>query len=231
VTTVRTPRDLAATPASHAEIDLIWGDVARETGYRVERSPDGAGNWSRIGTTAADLTHFEDVSLTPETTYFYRVVAVGEVMESAPTEPVSATTYGVSAPAAPENLVATPARSAVRLRWNDASDVETGFSVWRITSGASWTVIATVPAGSTRYTDAPLRRLTVYQYAITAYNAAGQSSDSNYCVVRTTSGAVASSVPQPSALFSAMLIRSGGTPALHPALAAAAARKSLLQDA
>jgi hypothetical protein len=225
---LHTPRDLTATAVSYSEIDLSWNDVADESEYRVERSPDGAGEWSPLGTTAADVTHFENVSLSPETDYYYRVVAVNDAGESVPTQPVSATTYSVPAPAAPGTLVAIPTRSAVSLTWTDESDVESGFHVWRITDGGGWSIIATVPPGTTKYRDAPLRRLTVYRYSITAYNAAGESSDSNYAVVRTGSGALVSSVPS---VFSSTPIAPGTAGTIHPALAAAAARRALLQVA
>lgn len=72
-------------------VALTWVDVADETGYRVERSPDG-NEWSTVGTTRHDETAFEDPDLAPATTYSYRVIATNAGGDSAPSNVASATT-------------------------------------------------------------------------------------------------------------------------------------------
>jgi fibronectin type 3 domain-containing protein len=83
--------DVAAV-ATMDTIALTWADVADETGYRIERSPDGATDWMEIGTNGQDVTAYVDVSLTPGTTYHYRIVATNAGGDSAPSNVVSATT-------------------------------------------------------------------------------------------------------------------------------------------
>ena len=68
------PTGLAATAAS-GQINLSWSNVANETGYKIERSPDGSTGWTQIGTTAVDATTYSDTTVAPATTYFYRVRA------------------------------------------------------------------------------------------------------------------------------------------------------------
>jgi hypothetical protein len=73
-------------------IALTWTDVDDETGYRVERSLDGATGWIEIATTGEDVTTYVNATLTPGTTYYYRIVATNAGGESAPSNIASATT-------------------------------------------------------------------------------------------------------------------------------------------
>lgn len=77
-------------------ITLSWADVADETGYRVERSLDGAGDWIEIATTGQDVTTYVNGTLSPATTYYYRIVATNAGGDSTPSNVASATTEAVS---------------------------------------------------------------------------------------------------------------------------------------
>ena len=66
--------------------------MGTETGYRIEVSLDAGATWNDIGGAGADVTTFSDQALTPGTTYWYRVIAINAAGESAPSDPVSATT-------------------------------------------------------------------------------------------------------------------------------------------
>src|SRR6185295_11928927 len=52
------PSGLVATPISPTRIDLSWGDVGGETGYRVERSSDGSSGWNEIASLGANQTTY-----------------------------------------------------------------------------------------------------------------------------------------------------------------------------
>jgi hypothetical protein len=86
---------------------LTWTDVADETGYRIERSPDGTTGWVELTTTGQDVTMYVNATLSPNTTYFYRVIATNDGADSPPSNVASATTESPSpviegaAPAAP----------------------------------------------------------------------------------------------------------------------------------
>lgn len=77
-----TPASLTAATASTTQINLSWTNVQGETGYEVERSPDGTNNWTRIATPAADVTTYPDSGLPINTTFYYRVRAVNGVNAS-----------------------------------------------------------------------------------------------------------------------------------------------------
>jgi hypothetical protein len=77
-------------------IALAWTDVADETGYRVERSLDGNTDWVEIATTGQDVTTYVNATLSPETTYYYRVIATNSGGDSAASNVASATTESPS---------------------------------------------------------------------------------------------------------------------------------------
>ena len=80
------------TSSSSSEIDLSWNDGDTETGYRVERSSDGATGWAPVATLGQDVTAYSDTGLIADTTYYYRVFATNAAGDSAPSGVVSATT-------------------------------------------------------------------------------------------------------------------------------------------
>ncbi|MFW5951180.1 MAG: fibronectin type III domain-containing protein, partial [Gemmatimonadota bacterium] len=100
--------DLTATAPSDTEITLSWTDNSdTETGFRVERSPDGAGTFAEVTTTGPDVTDYTDTGLEPTTTYDYRVVAFNDAGDAAPTPVASATTQPIPVPSAPSDLSVT----------------------------------------------------------------------------------------------------------------------------
>jgi hypothetical protein len=77
-------------------IALTWTDVADETGYRVERSPDGITGWVELATTGQDVTMYVNATLSPDTAYFYRVIATNAGGDSPPSNVATATTEAPS---------------------------------------------------------------------------------------------------------------------------------------
>lgn len=95
------PTNPAATADSQTQITVTWDDVADETGFRVERSPDGSGSWTDVsGNLAAGTTSYPDTGLTCNTQYFYRVFAFNGDGDSAASSTVNATTDACSPPPA-----------------------------------------------------------------------------------------------------------------------------------
>jgi hypothetical protein len=94
-----------------------------------------------------------------------------------------------SPPAAPSNLVATPAgTSSINLTWADNSTNETGFVLMQSsTSGGIFNKLITIPANTTSYTDVGLGSSATYYYKIQATNARGNSAWSNEASATTTS--------------------------------------------
>jgi lysophospholipase L1-like esterase len=79
-------------------------------------------------------------------------------------------------PQPPTSLTAQAISSEqINLTWNDASNNETNFQVERSTSGIEFSLIATLNANSTSYSDIGLSLTTQYFYRVRAINALGTS--------------------------------------------------------
>jgi hypothetical protein len=92
------PSALSATMASAYQIDLSWTDNSTdESGFEVQRSPDGSSGWATVGYTAAGDTTYSDLGLNPGTTYYYRVRAYSDAGSSAWSNTANATTDALPA--------------------------------------------------------------------------------------------------------------------------------------
>ncbi len=82
---------------------------------------------------------------------------------------------------APANLrTTTITRNSIGLQWQDRGSTETGYQVWRAAdSASSYTLLATVAAGTTTYTDANLTTNKTYNYAVRGIYGSSYSSFSN----------------------------------------------------
>jgi hypothetical protein len=86
-------------------------------------------------------------------------------------------TSTVRPPAAPNQLrVRAVSSRRVDLSWNDRSNNEDGFRIYR-----NGSLIATVGANTTSYSDTTVRPRTRYCYQVAAYNAAGEARSSRVC--------------------------------------------------
>ena len=80
------------------------------------------------------------------------------------------------APVAPADLAAAAVPVVqIDLAWIDNSDNEDGFRIERGTDGVNFTLIATVAANLTSYSDVGLAASTVYYYRVQAFNITGSA--------------------------------------------------------
>ncbi len=167
------PTGVAVVSTTSSSLGLKWTDTStNESGFRVYRSTDGT-NYTLVTTLAAGTTAYTNSGLSGGTKYWYTVSAYnngGEVKAAA----ISATT-AVAAPAAPTGVTLTStSSSSLGIKWTDASTNETGFRVYRSTDGTNYTLVSTLAAGTTTYTDAGLSGSTKYWYTVSAYNTGGE---------------------------------------------------------
>lgn len=176
VTTIPpTPAGLTSTRTADS-ITLNWSNVAGETGYKIERSPDGSTGWTQVGTTGADVTSFTDSGLTESTPYHYRVRASNASGDSI----YSATLATGSVPLAPSALsTAVVSKSRIDLAWADHSAGESGYKIEQSLDGIAWTQIDTAGANAVAYSVTGLSSNTAYQLRVRAYNGYGDSEYSN----------------------------------------------------
>jgi fibronectin type 3 domain-containing protein len=168
---------------SPSGIDVAWQDVAGESGYGVQRSPDGVSGWVQVGSTGQDVVSFSDTGLAPSTTYFYRVVATSQNGDSAPSAVVSATTApavtDTQPPTAPSKVKATVAKRKINLTWTGSTDTGSGVAGYRVyrssTGSADTFTLLTTTTGTSASIEAPSG--VVFWYRVTAYDLAGNESE------------------------------------------------------
>ncbi|RNI31436.1 T9SS type B sorting domain-containing protein [Rufibacter latericius] len=171
------PSNIRLTNITESAITINWNDVANETGYEVWRSTDGA-TFTMLQAVDAGATSFTDPNLGVLATYLYKVRAKRETNATIFSAVVSGTTlYDERLPLPAENLVATTlSENQVKLDWIDRAENETGFQIERSTNGTSYSLLQTLAADVTSYTDEGLKLATRYYYRIRPFNAYSQSS-------------------------------------------------------
>lgn len=91
-------------------------------------------------------------------------------------------------PSAPTNLQAEAiSQTEIKLTWQDNSNNEDGFKIERKIIDGTYTLIGSVGANVTTYTDTNLTPGTTYIYRVYAYNSAGNSGYSNEASATTLS--------------------------------------------
>ena len=166
------PSGVTATATSISQVSISWNDSTDSSGsglagYQVYR------NGILVATTTA--TSYGDRSLSAATAYCYTIAAYNNAGHNSSASPATcATTLSPAStpPAAPSNLAVMDATStSITLDWQDNADNELGFQILRATSpGGPWSVVGTVGAEVTAYTDTGLVPLMTYYYAVVAFN-------------------------------------------------------------
>jgi formylglycine-generating enzyme required for sulfatase activity len=78
------PSGLGVTMLSVSMLHLTWTDnSSNETGFKIERSPNGTTNWTLVKDAAANTTSWDDSGLSAGTAYYYRIMATNAVGDSA----------------------------------------------------------------------------------------------------------------------------------------------------
>lgn len=169
------PTTLTAKASSTSAIALTWTDNSSdETGFEIWRSKTGAGGtYTLRKTVAANAASSNDSGLTAGTQYCYKVRAIGGA-GGTPSD-FSGSSCATTPLSPPTSLVATvTAPGTISLKWQDNSSNETGFEVWRSTTGSSGTysVRATVSANATGWPDTGLSFTKEYCYRVRAIGGA-----------------------------------------------------------
>ena len=185
------PTNLTAVPVSSSQINLTWTDSDNtEAGFKIERCTGVAcSDFAQIAAVGANVTSYSNTGLTASTSYSYRVRAYNAVGDSDYSNTASAVTFEAPAtPAAPTNLIAAViSRSQINLTWTDNATNESGFQIERCRGATctNFTLIATVSANVTSFSNTGLSANTSYRYRVRAYNASGTSAYSNIVTAKT----------------------------------------------
>jgi fibronectin type 3 domain-containing protein len=173
------PSALSAKVVSATQVNLGWTDNSSdETAFAVWRQT-GSTTFVRVGVVAPNVVGFADTGLTPNVAYTYELRATNDVGASAWSNRVTITPT-VAAPAAPNGLAATiRSPTQITLSWNDNSNNETAFAIWRQTGTSAFVRVGVLPPNSTSFVDTGLTGGAAYTYQVRATNDVGASAWSN----------------------------------------------------
>ncbi len=166
---------------SVGQVQLTWTESGTESGYIVQRSDAGVGNWSTLVAVAPGVTSYFDVTAVPGSSYVYRIDAVNPGGSSTTLASLPLT----RAPSGPVLLTATPASGArIKLSWT-SSNGSTGYIVQRSADGlTNWFTIGATSA--TTFSDNSPSSGATWYYRVLATNAGG--SDPSETAVATAQG-------------------------------------------
>ncbi len=168
---------VTASPATSSTVNLVWTDIAGESGYRVERSADGASGWTTAASLPENATTATDNGLAANTTYYYRVIATTKAGDASFSDVISTTTL-LDPPAAPTMIAVPVSSTQIDLSWTDVG-TESGYRIEvSLDGGATWNEAGTQGADVTTFSDKALAPGTTYWYRVIAINAAGESAPS-----------------------------------------------------
>lgn len=173
-----TPTNLNAVAFNSGRIDLSWQDNADdETGYTLQRTSDTTSTWSTITSFPANSNAASDSELVDGTEYYYRVFATNGAGNSNYSNISGATTPMRP----PTDLQANQIPGGeVQLTWQDNSASELGYYIERKTGSAgNYTVLDSVDANVSTYTDTTGTAGQTYYYRVRGHNLVVLSAYSN----------------------------------------------------
>ncbi len=173
ITPPSAPSNVTAKAISSSEIDLSWHpatDNIAVVNYAVYR------NSQLLGYVNGTSTTYADTGLSANTLYSYQIQSVDEVGNvstlSIPPATASTQPQDLTPPSIPSNIqYVSPSTSEIDLSWHSSTDNVgvAGYYIYRDGNEIGSTA-------STTYADTGLATDTTYQYAIKAYDAAGNIS-------------------------------------------------------
>lgn len=172
------PSALQAVGLSTTTIRVTWTDAnSTAVSHRVEWAATADGPFVLLTQANPGTTEVTHTGRSANTTYHYRVRAMGVTGDSAFTGPAAGLTY----PDAPAALQVAPmGPGQLRVSWVNANPSPAAHRVYRSDDGGStFTPRQLVPAGTSQWDDASLQPNTTYHYRVAASNATGDSSVSS----------------------------------------------------
>lgn len=163
------PTGLNGFALSQKQIQLNWTDNSVETAFIIERRSPEEGVFKEIAVVPQNNNSYidRDPSLKPDTTYSYRIKAVTGNTGSEYSDVINITTTFLKTPGL---LTSTSVDGkSIRLEWQDYTENETGFEIWRRTGlNPVWEVYETMGRNATSFIDLDVSSQDTYTYKIRA---------------------------------------------------------------
>jgi hypothetical protein len=167
---VDAPSGLSAA-GGQGQVTLAWNTLGGAQSYVLRRASHTGGPYADLVTQPA--AGYLDQGLSPATSYYYVVHAVGPGGPGAD----SAEAAALTVPATPAHLSATADVGSISLSWDPSAGV-TGYRVSRAAADGVFKLLVNAPATPTTYVDSGLAAGASYSYAVAALNASGASARS-----------------------------------------------------
>ncbi len=170
------PSNLSGTVASGSQINLTWTDNSvNENGFQVLREDPNTNTFHLVATVGTNVTSYFDAGLQNGQTYSYQIQATNTVGNSASSN--TATISIPTPPAQPTNLHLTQlTTTTVGLAWQIPPTNDDGVKIFRRdTTTSLYSLIATLAANTTSYTDTGLTPGSLHDYDVQTYNIGGFS--------------------------------------------------------
>lgn len=176
---------LTSVIKSVGSMSLGWMDYSTaERGYTLKRATGVESNVTRTWELSADVVSFNDteVPLKEEESYLYWVEAYNEFGATQSNKVTM--TIPLSSPVI--SSISAPYGNRVQLDWNDTSNVEEGYIIYRSSSfWGGFSEITRMNANISTFTDTTTTAETTYYYMIKAYKGTNFSDESNMVQVLT----------------------------------------------
>jgi fibronectin type 3 domain-containing protein len=185
-TTLSAPTDLSVSAQMVNSLTINWSSVLGASSYHIYRSATFDGTYSQIGTSAT--ASYTDTGLSSGASYYYKVSAVDNGVESAQSVSVSGGTKLVT----PSGLVSSATANSITLQWSSVPGASS-YKIYRSSRAASTSYPYSQVGTSTTvsYTDTSLSAGTTYYYKVVAVNSGGESASSGYVSALTVPSAPA----------------------------------------
>lgn len=163
------PTDFTGLALSGYRIKLNWRDNSSETAFIIERKSPKTGEFKEVAVVPQNNNSYVDTDneLEAGVTYQYRIRAVSGTTRSEYSDIISVTNTYLKAP----GTLSSSCRDGknIQLVWDDLTDNETGFEIWRKTgSNAVWELYETMGRNATNFTDENISLQDTYTYKVRA---------------------------------------------------------------
>lgn len=185
LTKFTTPTLSSATGSATTKIDLVWADLAGETGYTIQYAPCNQntaanagtycsntayyGGWNTLATVAADVTTYQHTPLTSGYAYRYQVIANTTGNTSDPSNAIIAWAWMTGT-----TVTITPAsETSLTISWTDIVG-ETNYTLERKQgAGGTWAEVTGaigMAVNTVSKADSGLSLSTEYCYRVKAFS-------------------------------------------------------------
>ena len=161
--------------AAETLVTLAWDPLNGASGYNIYRSNSENGIYTKINTNAVIGAEYTDAGLETLAAYYYRISAIINGVEGAPSNPVLGSTL-LPAPVNVRVILVT--NSSVRITWNAYSGAN-GYNVYRSNSvDGIYAKINNSTINGTEFYDTGINPYTVF-YKVSAVSGGVESMQSN----------------------------------------------------